>query len=65
MDELVAKEVVGPKDAPFATVKRFKTQGDHPVDATFAVLEKGDHSPIVRFEGVLGLVGQVAGIGRN
>ncbi|KAG8944527.1 hypothetical protein FRC04_001749 [Tulasnella sp. 424] len=65
MDELVKKEVVGPKEAPFATVKRFKTQGDHPVDATFALLEKGDHSPIVRFEGVLGLVGQVAGIGRD
>lgn len=62
LDELVTKQVVGPTDAPFANVKRFKAES---ADATFALLEKGDHSPIVRFEGVLGLVGQVAGIGRN
>ncbi|KAG8926514.1 hypothetical protein FRC01_008748 [Tulasnella sp. 417] len=69
LDELVTREVIGPADAPFANVKRFKmataAAGGGRVDATFALLEKGDHSPIVRFEGVLGLVGQVAGIGRN
>ncbi|KIO27030.1 hypothetical protein M407DRAFT_195218 [Tulasnella calospora MUT 4182] len=62
LNELVTTKVIGPSDALFANVKRFKAQS---VDATFALLEKGDHSPIVRFEGVLGLVGQVAGIGRN
>ncbi|KAG8987450.1 hypothetical protein FRB90_003333, partial [Tulasnella sp. 427] len=62
MAELVTENVVGPEDAPFATVKRFKADG---IDATFALLERGDHSPIVRFEGVLNLVGRVAGVERG
>ena len=64
INTLVTTSQLGPEDAPFGTVREFIDEKQGGRRAVYLETEYGGHSEIVRWEAVIDMMGDVAGLSR-